>query len=252
MLYKEVELFTKYVSSYNLDDINIERKFKHSLRVMNHSILIAKSLQLSERGVKLVGLIGLLHDIGRFFQWQTYHTFSDSKSIDHGDKGVEILKRDNYIDNYLNDIEEKNIMLNAVKYHNKISIDNELDDKNKLFCKIVRDADKIDIMKHILNLELDHDIICNVDLEGTFNNRKLLSNNNVYNDADAIVRTICFIYDINTSYAIKYILDKHIIEKKIDLLNGHVDNSVDLELIKNELLVFLKKKCDELWQEEKE
>ena len=251
MLTKEIELFDKYVSYYNRNDVPIERKVKHSFRVMNHSILIAKSLYLSEQDIKLAGLIGLLHDIGRFSQWQTYHTFSDSKSLDHGDTGVEILTKDNYINNYLNEKEQINILLNAVKYHNKFIVDDNLDDRTKLFCKIVRDADKIDIMEYLLNKELEQGVMCNVDLKDIFECRKLLSNNNVYNDADAIVRTICFVYDINTSYAIKYILDKGIIEKKIDLLNGHVDNSVDLELIKNELLDFLKKKCDELWQEEK-
>jgi len=37
------------------------------------------------------------------------------------------------------------MILDAIKYHNKIKIPNNIDDKTMLFSKIVRDADKLDI-----------------------------------------------------------------------------------------------------------
>ena len=74
--------------------------------------------------VKLAGIIGLLHDIGRFYQWKTFHTYNDVNTIDHGNKGVEILKIDNYIRKYLDDERQIDILFNAVLNHNKISINN--------------------------------------------------------------------------------------------------------------------------------
>ena len=251
MLENEVSLFKKYVSDYNLNEESIENKYNHSLRVMNHSIMIAKSLRLDKDDVKLAGIIGLLHDIGRFYQWRAFHTYNDVNTIDHGNKGVEILKIDNYIRKYLDDERQIDILFNAVLNHNKISINNNLDEKTILFCKIIRDADKIDIMEYVLNNEIERGIMCSFDVEGFFKKRKLLKDNNVSNVVDAVIRMLGFIYDINTSYAVKYILNNHIIEKKIDLLSCHVDKDVDLEKIKIDLIEYLKKKWYELWQEEK-
>ena len=46
------------------------------------------------QGIELASLIGLLHDIARFEQYTKYKTFNDLESFDHGDYGVEILKKD--------------------------------------------------------------------------------------------------------------------------------------------------------------
>ena len=60
----------------------------------------------------LAAYCGLLHDIGRFEQLKRYNTFVDSKSIDHGLLGYEILKEDNYINKYI-DNKNKNIVLKS-------------------------------------------------------------------------------------------------------------------------------------------
>ena len=85
-----LEKFKEYVDSFEKEDA-IKYKYNHSLRVMDLSIDIAKSLKLNEEDLKLVKLIGLLHDIGRFEQVKRYHTFIDKNSINHGELGVEIL-----------------------------------------------------------------------------------------------------------------------------------------------------------------
>lgn len=93
MIEKEIEEFETFVNHYDLSVPAIERKYKHSLRVMKFAIDIAKSLNLTEDEIILAAKAGLLHDIGRFEQWTQYCTYNDLKSIDHADLGVEILKR---------------------------------------------------------------------------------------------------------------------------------------------------------------
>ena len=137
--------FNTYVKNYDMDNVNINRKVFHSHRVKQIAEEIAKSLNLSEEEIKLAKLIGLLHDIARFEQYTRYQTFSDLKSIDHGDYGVEILKQNNFIRNFIDTDEYDTIIFKAIKNHNKLKIEDGLTEKELLYSKIVKDADKLDI-----------------------------------------------------------------------------------------------------------
>ena len=88
--------FIKYVSNYDESIEEIKRKKEHSFRVMQLSTQIAQSLSLTQDGVELATLIGLLHDIARFEQYTKYKTFNDVDSIDHGDYGAKILQENQY------------------------------------------------------------------------------------------------------------------------------------------------------------
>ena len=137
--------FETFVKQYDLKNKKIKRKFGHSFRVMENAGQIAKSLNLSGEEIELSKLIGLLHDIGRFEQEKIYKTFKDHESIDHGDLGVDILEKENYIREYIVENKYDNIILKAIKNHNKLYIEDGLTKQELLFSKIVRDADKLDI-----------------------------------------------------------------------------------------------------------
>ena len=133
----------KYTDKYNENEVMIERKVKHSLRVMENAKRIAKTLELSEEDINLATLIGVLHDIGRFEQQKRANTYSDTKSgIDHGDLGAEILIKEREIEKYVVDTKYYPIIEKAVRNHNKYKIEEGLTDREKLFCFIARDADK--------------------------------------------------------------------------------------------------------------
>ena len=242
MLQKEIELFNEYVNDFDSLEENIIRKKEHSIRVMNHSIMIAKSLGLNEEDIYLAGLIGLLHDIGRFPQWQMFHTFNDLISVDHGVLGAEILKKNNYIKKYISDEESISIILAAIINHNKFKIDSSVKGKTVIFSQIIRDADKIDIMEYLGNSPLKDGGKCSHNVVVNLENEELLLNAKVNNEADLVIRMLCFIFDLNTRYAINYVLDNHLIEQKINLLKGHIEEKIDLEKIKEELILKLKNK----------
>ena len=100
----------------------------------------------------LARLTGLLHDIGRFEQVKIYDTYNDLVSVDHAFLGFKILEKNDYINNYIEDEDTKKIVLKAVLEHNKFKVEEDLDERTKMFCNIVRDADKLDI----LNLYYDN------------------------------------------------------------------------------------------------
>lgn len=142
---KAKEEFLKYTNKFDINEEAIKRKIEHSLRVMEISKKLAKQIGLSEEDVNLATLIGLLHDIARFEQYTLFKTYNDLNSIDHGDFGVAILKEKNYIRKYIKEDQYDDIIFKAVKNHNKYKIEKELTEKELLFIKIIRDADKLDI-----------------------------------------------------------------------------------------------------------
>lgn len=138
--------FLLYVKKFNNTNFHIKRKIDHSLRVMELSKKIAENLKLNNNEIEIAALIGLLHDIGRFEQITKYHTFNDSISLDHGDFGVDILKRDNYIRHYITEEKFDDIIYTAIRNHNKFKIEDDLEGQKLLFSRIIRDADKMDIL----------------------------------------------------------------------------------------------------------
>ena len=155
---QSIEEFKKYTKDYlNLSDMCL-LKVNHTIRVMNLCEEIARKLMLSEEDIELAKLCGLLHDIARFEQWKNYQTFSDFHSIDHGDLGVEILKNNNFIRKFNSDTSVDNLIFKTIKNHNKYKIEDNLTEREKLFCNIVRDADKLDILYLYTTKEINVDI----------------------------------------------------------------------------------------------
>lgn len=234
-----IKKFIEYSKNYDLKDSNIMNKFHHSFRVMEYSEQIAKSLNLSKEDIELSCIIGLLHDIARYEQWTKYKTYADSESIDHGDLGHDIL-------NEFLESENKSIILKAVKNHNKAKIEDGLDERTLLFCKIVRDADKLDIMKEqCLILTVEDEFIEDNIIE-CFYNRKLITNQieNKKTDFNEVLRHLAFIYDINFKYSFDFILKNNIIENKINLLDIYSKEDDKLMKIKTELLDYINEKIN--------
>lgn len=235
--------FIKYVKGFNLKDKNIMGKFHHSFRVMDFATEIAKSLHLSDEDIKLASIIGLLHDIGRFEQWTKYETYSDSKSIDHGDLGSDILKQDGFINNFVEDEEEKRIILIAIKNHNKYKIEDNLSERELLMSKIIRDADKLDIMKEQGKITQNIDFI-KPELLESFDKKELCNDKFVENEIDHVLRLLSFIYDLNFKYSYEYLLNNNIIQNKVHLISCYYNDKKLLNDLENKIITYIKERCE--------
>lgn len=232
-----MKIFNDYAKTFDLKDKDIMSKFHHSYRVMEFSVEIAKSLNLSDEDIRVTAIAGLFHDIARFKQWTEYKTFIDSKSFDHGDVGYKILKEE-LIDELTSNEEEKRIILTAVRFHNKYRIDDNLSHIEETITNIVRDADKLDIMTEqgFINKEDEiKDSLVNNLLE-----HRLVNNNLVENDMDSLFRLIAFIFDLNFKYSYDYLLKKQIIENKINLLE--IYGNKDLKFLEEDLIKYMKER----------
>lgn len=217
------EEFKKYVSKFDLNDDSISRKYYHSLRVMDKARKIAESIELSEEYINIATIVGLLHDYGRFEQWKRYHTFADGKSIDHGDLGVEILFDEKEIEKY--DIKKENyrIIYNAIKYHNKLEIPEDLTKEEKIICKIIRDADKLDIYELLLDgkiVFIDDNNPINSEVEKQFFENSSINKKIVKNESNRILLRLAMMYDINFKWSIEYIKNNNIIDRMLEMIKN--------------------------------
>lgn len=203
-LEKAKKEFLKYAENYDLQDKNILRRLKHSLRVMEISKQIAKGLGLNKEKIELATLIGMLHDIGKFEQHKLYNTHYDEKSFDHGDFGEKILEKD--MRKYIETNEYDEIIKKAVKNHNKFKIEDGLNEKEKLFSKIIRDADKLDIFYEAVDMfwkgqeqQIDETIISDKVMK-QFKNYETIKREDIEktsNTINRVISIIAFIYDMN-------------------------------------------------------
>ena len=156
------DAFAEYTSQYDNSDGKIKLKVDHTYRVAALCGRIAQSLGLTIEDVQLAWVIGMLHDVGRFEQLRQYGTFSDEDSIDHAQYGVRILFGEKKIFDYLpitEDEEAYRIIRTAIWNHNAYRIEEGLSGREELFCNILRDGDKIDILKvnHDIPIEIIYD-----------------------------------------------------------------------------------------------
>jgi putative nucleotidyltransferase with HDIG domain len=154
---KIVRVFNDYVKNFDQEDGKVRLKIEHTLRVAELSDRIAKSLNFTKEDTDLAWLIGMLHDVGRFEQLKDYGTFNDAKSINHAHYGVKLLFEKGHIRDYMEDVYYDDLIETAIWYHNVFILPDNLDDKSKIFCNVIRDADKIDILK--VNVEIPMETI---------------------------------------------------------------------------------------------
>lgn len=191
--------FQEYTDRYDSTNPKIKLKIDHTYRVADLCEQIAQSLELSAAEVDLAWLSGMLHDVGRFEQLRRYNTFSDAQSIDHARFAVELLYDEGLIADYVPEISTTELVSDArtwrsmggvnefptaqsedmplsdilqtlriaIGEHSAYRIQKGLDERTRMFCQILRDADKVDIFRVICDTPMEEvygfqtkDILC--------------------------------------------------------------------------------------------
>lgn len=208
-----IAAFENYIKNFDLTIPIIKMKYDHTLRVATRASELALELNLSKDDVELAYLIGFVHDIGRFEQIATFNTLIDAKSFDHGDYGVEVLFGQNLIRKFTKNSDDDEIIKKAVRNHNKFRIEDGLSNREILFCKMIRDADKIDVYEVILKNEFP------VDWNGQFTEKiiedfrmkKQITNSDRKTRSDEMIAFLSWVYDIHFDWTLKYI-ETHYLE----------------------------------------
>lgn len=144
---RERECFSEYVGQYDQTDPKITLKFEHSLRVSDLCEELALRLGMDFKDVVLAKQIGLLHDIGRFPQVACYGTFVDAHSVSHAQLSLQVLFEEGWIRYFIKDSSDDQVIDRAIRYHSDRYLPNKLTPRENIFCHLLRDADKIDILR---------------------------------------------------------------------------------------------------------
>ena len=154
--------FAAYVAPYDPKNPRISLKVAHTYRVASLSDRIARAAGLAGEDVDLAWLCGLLHDVGRFEQVRRWDTFRDADSTSHARLGARELFCERKtlgrpdassqlprIRDYLDDASEDELIRTVIAVHSDLAIPETLDERTRAFANIVRDADKVDILRTV-------------------------------------------------------------------------------------------------------
>ena len=210
------KIFLLYANNFDVNKKEIKRKINHSLRVSKLCKSIALDLNLADDLIYLAEFIGLVHDIGRFVQWEKYQTFDDLKSEDHALLGLQVLFKNKEINRFKIDHKWDKTIYSALKNHNRYKIADETKDIDLLMSKILRDADKTDIlyMIKINDIVLDEDNgSITSDVKNEFLNKESIDHTKVKSFSDKVLLKLAFVFDINYKWTLKYIEKENIIDE---------------------------------------
>jgi hypothetical protein len=147
-LLKIKTLFNGYVSSFytgrEQHDAAIRIKEVHTRNVALEILDIAGTLGMDAEERSTAETTAVLHDIGRFEQFARYHTYSDAKSEDHAALGVRVTKDRGVLEAL--DPSDRDLVLFTTLNHNKAALPEKGGDRQLFFLRLLRDADKIDIL----------------------------------------------------------------------------------------------------------
>lgn len=123
---------------------NVDLKRRHTARVRADIVLLAESLSLGPQDTALAEVLAIFHDVGRFEQLKRYGSFCDRVTVDHAGLGLKVLNRSGVLHNHSG--RERRILVRAIWLHNKYEIPKDENAESLLFCRLIRDADKLDIL----------------------------------------------------------------------------------------------------------
>ena len=246
--------FEKYLENFDSKYGKIELKIRHTYGVVKASEYIANKLELNKEDVELAKLIALLHDIGRFEQIKQSNSFIDSKEMDHAIVGNDILFNCNLIREFIKDSQYDNIISKAILNHNKLCVENSLNDRELLHARIIRDADKTDNFR-VKSEENFENIIDNSSREilenatisdkvyNDFMNSRIILSQDRITHMDFWVSFIAFIFDFNYRFGLEYIDKNDYINIIINRLNyKNEDTKQKMENIRIHAIEYVEKR----------
>ena len=282
---KKVEdTFKKYTDNYDTSDEKIKLKVDHTYRVAALSERIAESLGLNKEDTDLAWLIGMLHDIGRFEQLKNYGTFSDADSIDHAHYGVKLLfdegliwkfidemdmndlrnadnkfKNEDICERYLDsgkgkenskkDVAELDILKTAIWNHSAYRVEDGLSERVMMFCDIIRDADKIDILK--VNYDVTLEVIYDVTTEELKNSKVTDEVMNAFMEHHAVLRSLkktpidnlighaALVFELVYSESFKIVREQGYLEKMLSYVSNNPETLKQFKIMHRDMDEFL-------------
>ncbi|MFO7915352.1 MAG: HD domain-containing protein [Candidatus Krumholzibacteriales bacterium] len=225
--------FSMYVGTFRAAGYgaleNIVLKENHCRRVSREIAGLGAEMGLDESDLNLAEMIGLLHDVGRFEQYSRYGTFVDVLSVNHARLGSRIIENSGVLEGV--ESSEREIIHRAIVNHSGLRVPPEEDERPAFFSRLLRDADKLDIWKVMLDYyaaggEEDDAVGLNLPPDGEVSGEVLddlsaagpVDASNLRNQNDFKLLQIGWVYDINFAPSMRRVLERGYLEQLASLL----------------------------------
>ena len=255
LLKKMHSWMTAYMNRFVTDDDvvmqGIRIKMIHTGYVTAIARELAEHLQLSPRDVQLAEIMGLFHDVGRFRQYSIYKTFNDSQSEDHADLGLKVLAEEMP---YLQELppEDAELVRFAIQNHNKKEIAPAKDQRQLVFARLLRDADKLDIYR-VLSPYLTPDGVdkapkfikadasqqISPEFVRDFAAGKQADYRKLRTHGDRKLIRLMWVYDVNYSWTLRKMMERGY----IDLIIKYLPDQEGLDAGLHRLRTYIEQKC---------
>lgn len=248
------KIYKEYANNYDISNHRIALKIAHTYRVSELSKKIATNIGENEENIEIATLIGLLHDIGRLEQLKRYDSFNDKKTINHSELGITILTENNneLLKRFCPNEQYYPMIIKAIRNHSKYEIDSDITGEELTQCRIIRDADKLDIL-NLFRYEKFETIYKVSDIKDSKISDKL------YNEAlkkrtiqgngliiltpmDKWIYALCFIFDINYKISFNILKEKNNVNILIDRVENE-KNEEKLEKLRKILNQYVEERC---------
>ncbi|MBO7146782.1 MAG: hypothetical protein J6W81_03440 [Lentisphaeria bacterium] len=145
--------FRAYAESFIPQDEDAVRPYQlkvdHTFDVCSIMDQILSDEKITPEQHFIYRLCALFHDVSRFEQLRDHHTFRDDRSFDHGERSAEIFLKQFSVPELSS--HSLALTMEAIRYHNKAELPEDLSAELRPYAEALRDADKISILKVLLH-----------------------------------------------------------------------------------------------------
>jgi putative nucleotidyltransferase with HDIG domain len=230
--------FQNMVNFYSAADSvtkhNLALKQSHSKATQQIALQLSQSMGWSQHDCGIAECIGLLHDVGRFPQFYYYKTFGDNESRNHAHWGVEVLQKEQVLSVFSE--EDQELINTAILHHNAFQIPPPIQGRILTFCRLIRDADKLDIYRimseehYILDLPDTHDVNPLI-LDSIFK-QKCVQYKHVTSLMDLKLLQLSWVYDFYFTESLFYLQKQELLQKFIHTIPASIQVSKAYETVK--------------------
>ena len=240
--------FDRYTNKFDMSNKEIHFKYLHSYRVEELMKKLSDRLYLNEENKELAAIIGLLHDIGRFEQIARYGTSSDTKTgVDHAAESCIYLFDKHHIRDFIEDDSHDQIIRDAIMNHNKFQIDESVKGPSEWFAHMIRDMDKVDIYRVIIeNFDINfHWRDVSQTVNDCFSGHTQVKNADRKTRSDSVIAILSFIYDIKFKESLDILEETGNLDDYFNKINYTEESKYKVLSLRNEIGSYIKGRKEE-------
>ncbi len=191
--------------------------------------------------------IGLLHDIGRFVQYEKTKSYNDATTkIDHGKVATDYLFKEEHIQDFAIPEKYYSIVETAIYNHNKLEIEEDLTEEELFYVHLTRDVDKIDIFRQEATIE-NKSLIEQISpkVKEAFFEHHLINIKEIKTKSDETLVELAYVFDIHFQESYTLLKDTDNLELYLSVVEVDKGLEDEFESIKKEVRTYLEERIEE-------